>query len=125
MSGKIIGLGGVFIKSSNKDALLKWYDEKLGIKMEDWGVTFSTQALEKDSYQVFSIMPDTTKYIPEEKSYMINWMVEDMDGLVESIRSKGIEIIKQEASEFGKFTHILDLDGNQLELWEPPKTIDS
>ncbi len=125
MSGKIIGLGGVFIKSPNKDALIKWYEEKLGIKMEDWGTSLSIRSIEKEENQVFSVMPDTTKYLPETKSYMINWMVENMDEFIEIIKSKGVEILHHEASEYGKFAHILDIDGNKLELWEPPKSSNS
>ena len=124
MSGRIIGLGGVFIKSPNKEALLKWYEETLGIKMEDWGISLPILSLKGDS-QVFSVMPATTKYIPVEKNFMLNWMVEDMNGFLEQIKSKGVDILHQESSDFGKFAHILDLDGNKVELWEPPTSSNS
>jgi predicted enzyme related to lactoylglutathione lyase len=122
MSGKIIGLGGVFVKSKDKSRLSQWYQDTFDIKMEDWGTTFQISEIKNEDIQVFSVFPDNTKYLNEGQSYMINWMIDDLDSLIEKLKAKHIEILGSESSEFGKFAWINDLDGNKLELWEPPKS---
>lgn len=122
MAGKIIGLGGVFIKSPNKENLMKWYDETLGIRMQDWGLVLPIEQIEKEEYQVFSVMSDTTQYMTEMQACMINWMVRDLEDFLQNLKSKGVDIVHRENSEFGNFAHILDVDGNKVELWEPPKS---
>lgn len=122
MSGKIIGLGGIFIKSGDKQRLSGWYQETFDIKMEDWGTTFNIAQISDEEIQVFSVFPNDTQYIDSNQSYMINWMVDNLDALVIKLKEKKIEILGLENSEFGKFAWIRDIDGNKLELWEPPKS---
>jgi predicted enzyme related to lactoylglutathione lyase len=122
MSGKIIGLGGVFVKSKYKPRLSQWYQDTFDIKMEDWGTTFQISQIKNEESQVFSVFPDNTKYLNTNQTYMINWMVDDLVGLIEMLNSKNIEVTVGEESEFGKFAWIDDCDGNKLELWEPPKS---
>lgn len=119
---KIIGLGGVFIKSPNTIDLRKWYTDTLGIQLEDWGTVLPISNLPASQSQVFSIMPDTTAYQAADKSYMINWMVDDLEKFVENLRKKGQEVELMEKSEYGHFAHLLDPDGNKLELWQPPSS---
>ncbi len=121
MSGKIIGIGGIFIKSNDKERLSQWYQEIFDIKIEDWGTTFSIAKIKAEEMQVFSIFPANTKYLNETQSYMINWMVDDLDALIVNLKSKSIEIIGSDDSEYGKFAWIHDIDGNKVELWQPPK----
>lgn len=122
MSG-IIGLGGIFIKSKNQNALIQWYKEVLELKIEDWGgLTFATNTLKEDAYQLFSTFPEDTTYFPSNQSYLINFMVDDLDHYVEKLKTKGIEIIKQEASDYGKFAWINDIDSNKIELWQMPNS---
>jgi len=122
MSGKIIGLGGIFIKSGDKQRLSRWYQEIFDIKMEDWGTTFNIAQISDEEIQVFSVFPSDTNYIDSTQSYMINWMVDNLDALVIQLKEKKVEILGIENSEFGKFAWIRDIDGNKLELWEPPKS---
>ena len=121
MSGKIIGLGGVFIKSKDKTRLNQWYQDILDISMEDWGTTFQILQINNEDTQVFAVFADSSKYFNEDQSYMINWMVDDLEPLKEKLKAKNIEILGSQSSEYGKFAWINDLDGNKLELWEPPK----
>ncbi len=121
MSGKIIGLGGVFIKSKDKTKLNQWYQDIFDVTMEDWGTTFQISQINNEDVQVFAVFPDSSKYFNEDQSYMINWMVDDLEPLKEKLKSKNIQILGSQSSEFGKFAWINDLDGNKLELWEPPK----
>ncbi len=121
MSGKIIGLGGVFIKSKDKTKLNQWYQDIFDVTMEDWGTTFQISQINNEDAQVFAVFLDSSKYFNEDQSYMINWMVDDLEPLKEKLKSKNIQILGSQSSEFGKFAWINDLDGNKLELWEPPK----
>lgn len=120
MAGKIIGLGGVFIRSKDSKSLMKWYQDVLDIKMNSWGTTFSIQEIKDKEMQVFSVFNQDSDYIHKHQSYMINWMVDDLDILLEKLKIKNIVILGMESSEFGKFAWINDLDGNKLEFWEPP-----
>lgn len=121
--GKIIGIGGIFMKSPDVKKLAKWYKETLNINMEDWGTTFPISQIKDKEMQVFSVFPADTKYINTSQSYMINWMVDDLDALILDLKAKKIEIIGNEASDYGKFAWINDCDGNKLELWQAPKTV--
>lgn len=51
---------------------------------------------------------------------MINYRVQNIEGLVEELKKKGVKILDEiEVFDYGKFVHILDADGNKIELWEP------
>lgn len=116
--GKIIGIGGVFINSSEKELLDSWYKDILEFPLEHWGCTFEKS--DNLPYQVFSIMHPNSKYIAENKSFMINFAVDDLIQFCEKMKSKGVEILKFEENEYGKFAWILDPLGQKIELWEPP-----
>lgn len=122
MSGKIIGLGGIFFKSPDQKKLIDWYRQMLDLEMEDWGISLPIPEVASKNYQVFSVFPESTNYFADNKSFMINLMVDDLDAFLDKLRSRDIPIIRQESIEFGKFAWILDLDGNKLELWEPVKS---
>lgn len=122
MNGKIIGLGGIFIRSKDKTKLMNWYRDVMNINIEDWGSVFSLNDIANNENQVFSIFPSDTSYFPSSQSYMINWMIDDLDSFLLNLKLKNIEVLKQEVSEYGKFAWIHDIEGNKLELWEPPKT---
>ena len=50
---------------------------------------------------------------------MINYRVEDIEALVRELKKEGVTILDEiESSDFGKFVHILDLEGNKIQLWE-------
>ena len=71
---------------------------------------------------VFAIFPDDTTYFqPGRSDFMINFRVEDLDGLLEALRAEGVEIDpKREEFEYGRFAWIMDPEGNRIELWQPP-----
>lgn len=118
---KIVGLGGVFFRSKDVNASMTWYKDILGISLESWGGMFPLKP-QTQEYQVFTIMPEATEYLNQNQSFMINFVVEDLDAYCEILKTKGVVIQKNEASEFGKFAWIEDLDKNKIELWEPPKS---
>jgi predicted enzyme related to lactoylglutathione lyase len=51
---------------------------------------------------------------------MINYRVQNIEGLVKNLKANGVTIVDSiEAYEYGKFVHIMDPEGNKIELWEP------
>jgi predicted enzyme related to lactoylglutathione lyase len=126
MEKRVTAFGGVFFKCQDKKALIEWYKKHLGIPLEDWGAIFpfsDAVKMHPNAYNVFSPFPSHTNYFePSSSNLMFNFIVEDLDSLVSVLKSEGIEpLAGHEASEFGKFTWILDCEGNKTELWEPSK----
>ncbi len=122
--GRIIGIGGIFFKSKDPRQLKLWYASHFGLAPDKYGVSFPIHLSEegnKKSFTQWSPMPaDTQYYKPSEKDFMINYMVENIDALVEELREKGVKIVDEmETYEYGKFIHVMDLEGNNIELWEP------
>jgi predicted enzyme related to lactoylglutathione lyase len=121
---KVLGVGGVFFKSKDPAALLKWYSEALGIELEPWGgVAFRPQPMadHPGSATVFSpFKADTDYFAPSTNPYMINLAVDDLDGVLARLAQHGVTPLKTMPDEgMGKFAHIMDPEGNKLELWEP------
>lgn len=123
--GKIIGLGGVFIKANDPKTLAVWYEQTLGIPFN--GQTYADLPFTQDGQvsagsNVFSFFPKHSQYFaPSEKETMINLRVEDLFGLLEELKGKGVELIGEPMDEsYGKFGWIMDPEGNKIELWEPP-----
>lgn len=115
----ITGLGGVFFKCNNPVKLREWYHEKLGLTSDIYGRTFLWDDAEGSSvWAPFS--KDTTYFGPSNQAFMINFRVNDLVTYLEEIRAKDVQIVGELKEEvYGKFAHILDLEGNKLELWEP------
>jgi predicted enzyme related to lactoylglutathione lyase len=122
---KVTGIGGVFIKSTGDNkALAEWYRDKLGLKFEDWGgsiINWTDDAQVDGGMTVWSTAaPDTKWFAPSESTFMINYRIDDMDGMIAQLKEKGVEIIKGPNTDFnGKFAWVMDPDGNKVELWEP------
>lgn len=124
---RVTGIGGIFIKAKDPDALKAWYSKHLGIAIEDWGgVAFrwhTPEAPNPDGVTVWSIMPETSKYFdPSTSTFMVNYRVADLNALLEILKAEGCDVDpKTEESEFGKFGWVIDPEGNKVELWEPPQ----
>ncbi|KAA9339960.1 VOC family protein [Adhaeribacter soli] len=123
---RVIGIGGVFFKARDPEALRAWYQKHLGIDSETWGAVFKwnspeTQAQQKDFYTAWNPFPETTKYYePSDKPFMVNYVVENLKELVAVLQAEGIPLIGEMQEEaYGKFAWIMDPEGNKLELWEP------
>jgi predicted enzyme related to lactoylglutathione lyase len=121
---KVIGLGGVFFKSRDPQALGDWYQKWLGVPVESaWGgAIFKPDQMPPDGYTVWSPFPADTKYFaPAEQPFMMNLVVDDLDGALTQVTEGGAEIVGEiEESEFGRFGWFLDPEGNKVELWQPP-----
>jgi predicted enzyme related to lactoylglutathione lyase len=121
---KVTGLGGVFFKCDNPKEMNEWYSKNLGLATNDWGATFDWRHDEDPSKKgttAWNTFPQNTKYFnPSTKPFMINYRVENLVALVDELKKDSVTIIDEIAdSDYGKFVHILDPEGNIIELWEP------
>jgi lactoylglutathione lyase len=126
---KITGIGGVFLKTSDKSATAKWFTDNLDLPEYKWGWKFPWRDAEdpkKKGSTVLSLFPQDSDYFdPSKHHFMVNLRVDDMDGMLELLRGRGVEVIKVfEPDAFGRFAHIAGPDGMKIELWEPPKAED-
>ncbi|KAA3614021.1 MAG: VOC family protein [Calditrichaeota bacterium] len=121
---KVTGIGGIFFKCKDVDKMKDWYQKNLGLKTNEYGSLFefrSTDNPEQKGYLQWSPFPQDTKYFdPSKREFMINYRVENIEALIEDLKAAGVEIVDElETYEYGKFIHILDAEGNKIELWEP------
>jgi len=112
------GIGGVFFRARDPEALRAWYAEQLGIDMEDYGTTFT--AAEGDQTVWAPFAADTEYFGPTGQQSMVNFRVRDLDAMLDQLRAAGVAVDEQvEEMEFGRFGWATDLEGNRFELWEP------
>lgn len=113
---KATGIGGVFFRARDTKALSAWYEKHLGVP------GFWTQEAGLTIYAPFE---QATTYFPADKQWMINFRVDDLDGLIAQLQSAGIAVETRPAEwdtpETGRFARIQDPEGNQIELWQPPE----
>ena len=124
---RVTGVGGIFFKSENPESLKEWYKEHLGFNTDQWGTNFEwfegSNPTQKASTQWSPFAKDTEYFKPSSKDYMFNYRVVHLERLLEEMKENGVTILdKIEEFEYGKFVHILDNEGNKIELWEPIDT---
>lgn len=123
---RVTGLGGLFIKCKDPQAMYSWYEQHLGIERdESQSVSFAWRDVaepEKTGMTVWALFPEETKYFdPSRSPFMMNFRVENLEQLLQALRAEGVQVDdKVESHEFGKFGWIMDPEGNRIELWEPP-----
>ena len=121
---KVTGIGGIFFKCKDPKKMKEWYKTHLGLNTTEYGANFEwreeSDSTKKGSTQ-WSPFAETTKYFePSTKDFMINYRVDDLEALVEELKKEGVTIVdKIETYDYGKFVHIIDMEGNKVELWEP------
>ena len=123
---KVTGIGGVFFKttSADRNTLAAWYQQNLGIPLESWGgavLRWPQDKAEDGGLTVWHVAAANSEWFsPSPSSFMINYRVDDLAGILAQLRENGATIVKgPEAHENGKFAWVLDPDGNKVELWEP------
>lgn len=121
---KVTGIGGIFFKAKDPNAINEWYKTHLGFDTSPYGTSFEWRDIDdstkKGLTQWNPFKEDTKYFAPSTKDFMINYRVADLEALVAQLKSEGVTIVdKIEDSEYGKFVHILDLEGNKIQLWEP------
>ena len=120
--GRVTGLGGVFVTSSDPKALAAWYRDVLGVKLEPWGgAALRYDAPGHPPVVVWNALPRTSRYLaPSTREFMLDFAVDDLDAVVARLKAKGVAILKQDDSDpTGRFAWILDPDGTKIELWQP------
>lgn len=123
-SKKVTGIGGIFFKCKDPAKVRDWYRTHLGLRTNDFGTVFEWRQgtdSSRKGYSQWSPFPDKTKYFePSAKDFMINYRVENLEDLIAELTQSGVTVLDTIASyDYGKFAHILDIEGNKLELWEP------
>jgi predicted enzyme related to lactoylglutathione lyase len=121
---KVTGIGGIFFKCKDPKKIKAWYAKNLGLHTDAYGTVFEwRQATDstRRGYTVWGPFNEKTKYFePSVKDFMINYRVENLQALVDQLRADSVEILDTiEKYDYGKFVHILDIEGNKIELWEP------
>jgi lactoylglutathione lyase len=124
MTKRVTGIGGIFFKCNDPKAQREWYTNHLGLKVDDYGATFEWRESddpEKKGHTVWSTFKNDTDYFaPSEKEFMINFRVENLKELLAALKKEGIQQVGEvQEFEYGKFAHIMDPEGNKIELWEP------
>jgi predicted enzyme related to lactoylglutathione lyase len=121
---RVVGLGGVFFKAEDRDRLMGWYRDHLGIDSDSFGFMFrwkENDAPHRTGYTVWGPFAEDTEYFdPSAKPYMVNYRVDDLNALIDALKQEGVQIVGSiEEHENGKFAWILDPEGNKVERWEP------
>ena len=120
--GKVIGIGGGFLKSPDQKRLGAWYADNLGIAQDAMFKWLSRENPAREHLTVWSVFPSSSNYFdPSAASFMINYIVDDLDAMLAKLSASGVRIDPQRQDyDYGRFAWIYDPDGNKIELWEPP-----
>ena len=122
---KIKGIGGIFIKSKDPEKLKEWYSKNLGLEIQSWGgLSFNwndPENSQNQDYTIWSVFKDDSGYFdPSKESFMINYVVDDLNGMLKKLKTNGVQQVgKLTEEQFGKFAWIMDPEGRKIELWEP------
>lgn len=124
LSPKVTGIGGIFFFTENPKETREWYTKNLGLDTNDWGSTFKTRNIDNpeqiNSLQWSPFKSGSEYFSPSKKEFMINYTVQNIEALVEKLKENGVTVVDEITSyDYGKFVHIMDADGNKIELWEP------
>ncbi len=120
---KVLGVGGVFFKSKDPAALGDWYQKWLGVPVEPpYGANFKPSSMPEYGLTVWApFKADTEYFVPSKSSFMINLVVDDLDGALAQVVEGGAELVGEVQEEaYGRFGWFLDPEGNKVELWQPP-----
>jgi catechol 2,3-dioxygenase-like lactoylglutathione lyase family enzyme len=119
--GRILGIGGIFFKSANQQQMREWYAKHLGLEDSGHGAMLPWREAdnpENEQMTVWTIFPGNSGYF--EPSFMVNYIVDDMDALLDRLEKAGVRIDpKRQDESYGRFAWIYDPDGNKIELWQP------
>ena len=122
---KVTGIGGIFFYSDNPKETKEWYTKNLGIEINEWGSSsFESRNVNRpdeiNSLQWKPFKKGDDYFSPSKKDFMINYQVQNIEGLVNKLKENGVTILDSVATyDYGKFVHIMDTEGNKIELWEP------
>jgi lactoylglutathione lyase len=120
---RVTGIGGIFFKCDDPQAQRDWYANHLGLKVDDYGTSFEWRKADKPDEKAYSVWStfkkDTDYFEPSKKEFMINFRVDDLEALLVELKNEGVQIVGEvQQFEYGKFAHIMDPEGNKIELWQ-------
>ena len=122
-NGNVLGIGGLFFRSKEPEALVRWYKDCLGLTIAtDFpGGMFDPKDLPEEAYSIWSVFPSDTTYLGDRsQGFMINFVVDDVAAVLEKVRAAGGEVSGgPEDTEYGVFGWVVDPEGNKIELWKP------
>lgn len=121
---KVTGIGGIFFFSEDPAKTKEWYSKNLGLEVNQWGSTFefrNAHRPEEINYLQWSPFKSGSEYFsPSSREFMINYRVQNIEVLVQKLKENGVTVLDEiETFDYGKFVHVMDAEGNKLELWEP------
>lgn len=122
---KVTGIGGIFFFSDNPQEAKEWYAKNLGLEINEWGSSsFQSRDMNKpdqiNTLQWCPFKKGSDYFAPSKKEFMINYRVQNMEAFVDKLKEDGVIILDDIVTyEYGKFVHIMDGEGNKIELWEP------
>ncbi len=121
---KVTGIGGIFFKCKDPGKMNEWYKTNLGLNTNQYGATFEwyqgADRTKKGITQWSPFKETTTYFEPSTKDFMITYRVENIEALVGELKKNGVTIVDtMQSFDYGKFVHVLDPEGNKIELWEP------
>lgn len=124
MKKRVTGIGGIFFKCRDPEMIKSWYRQHLGLQTDQYGACFEWRHSDRPDRKGFlqwcPFKEDTSYFAPSGREFMINYRVHDLEALVRTLREEGVTIVDEiETFSYGKFVHILDPEGNKIELWEP------
>ena len=123
---RVTGIGGIFFKAKDAPALQAWYKRHLGIDVQEWGGTafdwVDSDGKPTGGTTAWLVSPEESdQFAPSKASFMVNYRVEDLYALVAALKAEGCNVLDDiQDSEYGKFAHVIDPEGNKVELWQPP-----
>ncbi len=122
-SPRVTGIGGIFFLSDNPETTTSWYKDNLGLVMDDYGSAFEFRNANRPNeinYLRWSISNKEEYYKPSKKGFMINYRVQNIEAMVDNLKKNGVTVLDSITTyPYGKFVHLLDPEGNKIELWEP------
>jgi predicted enzyme related to lactoylglutathione lyase len=120
---KVQGVGGVFFKAKDPKMIAQWYQTWLGFEIDASfnGASFQAASMPETGCTVWSPFAADTEYFqPSNQAYMINLIVDDLEGALAQVEQGGATLVGQpEDFDYGKFGWFLDPEGNKVELWQP------
>ncbi len=125
---KVVGVGGIFFYADNPEESNAWYSKNLGFEINDWSSSsFDSRSLDNpkeiNSLQWKAFKNGDAYFSPSKNEFMMNYQVQNIEGLVAKLKKNGVNVLDSiETFDYGKFVHIMDLDGRKIELWEPIRT---
>ena len=124
LTPKVTGVGGIFFFSNDPSVMREWYEKNLGIVSSEYGTSFESRNMdnpeEVNTLQWCLFKQGSEYFAPSKKEFMINYRVQNIEGMVNKLKENGVTILDDIVTyDYGKFVHIMDAEGNKIELWEP------